>query len=803
MQTLFQDLRYGARMLWKQPGFTLIAVITLALGIGGNTAIFSVVNTVLLRPLPYEDPDRLVVIQETRLPQFPQFSVAPGNFLDWQKQQTTFTQIEAYTGIPFNLTGMAEPERLRGVRMTAGLLPMLGVKPALGRDFLAEEDQPGKNNAVILSHDLWERRFGGDPNVIGRTLTLNGFSRTVIGIMPASMKFPSPEVQIWSLMAFSDQERQNHGGHYISVLGRLKPGTAIEQALAEMKAIAGRLEQQFPGSNTGWSVKLTKLHELTVGDARPALLMLFGAVTLVLLIACADVANLLLARAASRQKEVTIRSALGAGRLRLMRQLLTESMVLALIGGLVGLLIAQLGTSLLPRLAPDAIPRIQEIGIDGRALYFTLAITLLTGVIFGIAPAWQAARPDLNETLKEGGRGGTAGRRGRRLRKLLIVAEVALALVLLLGSGLLIKSFWRLLQVNPGFNTSNALTVGIDLPGRKYGENHQRSAFYNQLTQSLSTLPGVVAVGATQSMPIAGDYILGFVIQGRPPANPGESRSTNYYAVTPDYFKAMGITLIRGRLFTEREGPDAPRVALINETMAKRYFPNEDPLGKRIHVTNGPETFREIIGIVGDVKQYGLESETPVQTYVSFLQEPFFNSMNLVVRTSGDPLRLSEAVRGAVLNIDKDQPVARIRTLERIVTDSVADRRFSMLLLGLFAAVALILALVGLYGVMSYVVTQQTHEIGIRIALGAAVGDVLKLVIRQGMILVVSGVVIGLSASYALTRLMRNLLYGVGANDPLTYVVVVLLLVSVALLACWIPARRATKVDPLVALRYE
>jgi putative ABC transport system permease protein len=790
-------------MLLKQPGFTLIAIFTLALGIGGNTAIFSIVNAVLLRPLPYEDPDRLVVLQETKLPQFPSFSIAPGNFLDWQSQQTTFTQMEAYTGSGFNLTGLGEPERLRGARVTSGLFKMLGIKPAQGRDFLTEEDQPGRNNVVILSHDLWQRRFGGDSNVIGQTLTLNGQSLTVIGITPPSAKFPDPTTDLWTTMAFSERDRQNHGGHYISALGRLKPGVGIEQALAELKTIAARLEQQYPGSNAGWSVKLTPLFEYNVGDSRPALLILLGAVTFVLLIACADVANLLLARAASRQKEVAVRTALGARRLRIVRQLLTESLLLSFIGGVVGLLLAIWGTYLLPRFAPEDLPRIQEVGIDGRALGFTLAITVLTGVIFGLAPAWQASRPDLNETLKEGGRSGGTGAGGQQIRSLLVISEVALALVLLFGAGLLIKSFWRLQQVNPGFNAKNALVARIDLPGRKYSENNQRTTFYNQLIQSLSTLPGVQAAGATQSLPITGDYILGYRIQGRPPLPPGESRSTNYYSVTPDYFKAMGIKPIRGRLFTERDGPDTPRVALINETMAKREFPGEDPIGKRIHVTNGPETFREIVGIVGDVKQYGLDRDTPLQTYVSYSQEPFFNSMSLVLRTAGDPAELSAAFRSQVSSIDKEQPVATIRTLERIVSDSVASQRFSMMLLGVFAAVALILAAIGLYGVMAYAVTQQTREIGIRMALGAQAGDMLKLVIRKGMMLVVIGVGIGIAASFVLTRLMRTLLFGVTATDPMTFAAVVLLLLGIALLACYLPARRATKVDPMVALRYE
>ncbi|MEK6410078.1 MAG: ABC transporter permease [Acidobacteriota bacterium] len=801
METLLQDLRYGIRMLLKNPGFAVVAVIALALGIGANAAIFSVVNTVLLRPIPYEDPDRLMVVREKKPPQFPEFSVSPGNFLDWQKQNTVFEKLVAINGTAFILVGEgAEPERLRGARVSAGLFEMLGVSPVNGRTFLEEEDQPGRENVVILGNGLWKRRFAADPNVIGQAITLSGISYTVIGVMPAGFGFPDRETDLWAPVAFTARDAQAHGSHFLSVIGRLKPGATAAQARTDMNAIAGRLAEQYQDTNAGWGISVFPMQEYDVRDIKPALLVLLGAVALVLLIACANVANLLLARSTVRQKEIAIRAALGASRWRVARQLLTESVLLALAGGAVGLLLAQWGIGSLLALAPQDLPRVKDVTLDAGVLGFTLLVTLLTGVIFGLVPALQASNPNLNETLKEGGRGTTGGH--HRVRGALVVTEVALALLLLVGAGLLIRSFYRLQQVNPGFNSSNALAVTVSLPGRKYSQNDQRSAFFTQLIEKVSALPGVVAVGASQSLPIQGDYLLGFKIQGRPPDAPGEDPSTNYYAVTPDYFKAMGIPLLRGRVFTEQDKKDAPRVVVINEEMAKRYFPDQDPIGQRIHVTQGPEVFREIVGIVGGVKQYGLAQPTTLQTYEPYLQMPF-SGMTLVVRAEGNLAPLGGAIRSQVLAIDKEQPVSRIRPLEQLVSESVATQRFSMLLLGIFAAVALILSIVGLYGVMSYSVTQRTHEIGIRAALGAQRTDVLKLVVGQGMILALTGVGIGLAAAFALTRLMATLLFGIGATDPLTFVAIPAVLTGVALAACFVPARRATKVDPIIALRYE
>ncbi|MFY9553402.1 MAG: ABC transporter permease [Blastocatellia bacterium] len=801
MNTLLQDLRYGIRMLLKNPGFALVAVIALALGIGANAAIFSVVNTVLLRPAPYEDPDRLMVLTENKPPKFPEFSVSPGNFLDWQKQNTVFEKLTAINGAAFILVGEgAEPERIRGARVSAGLFDMLGVNPIHGRTFLEEEDQPGHENVVILSTALWKRRFAADPNVISQPITLSGTSYTVIGIMPPSFGFPDRETDLWTPVAFTARDAQAHGSHYLSTIGRLKPGVTTEQARTEMNAIALRLSEQYPDTNAGWGINILPMQEHAVRDIKPALLMLLGAVGLVLLIACANVANLLLARATSRQKEIAIRTALGASRGRVARQLLTESVLLALIGGAVGVLLAQWGIGSLLALAPQDLPRVKEVTLDVSVLGFTLLVTLVTGVIFGLVPALQSSRPNLNETLKEGGRGTTGGH--HRVRAGLVITEVAMALVLLIGAGLLIRSFYRLQQVNPGFNASRALAVTVSLPGRKYPQPEQRSAFFTQLIEKISALPGVVAVGASQTLPIQGDYVLGFIIQGRPPYAPGQDPSTNYYAVSPDYFKSMGIPLLRGRVFTDQDRAGTTRVAIINEEMAKKYFPDEDPIGKRIHVTQGPETFREIVGIVGDVKQYGLAQPTTLQTYEPYLQVPF-SAMTLVVRADGNPAPLGGAIRSEVLAVDKEQPISRIRPLEQVVSESVSNQRFSMLLLGIFAGVALILAAVGLYGVMSYSVTQRTHEIGIRAALGAQQKDVLKLVVGQGMILALSGVGIGLVAAFALTRVIAKLLFGIGATDPLTFVVIPAILTVVALVACFVPARRATKVDPMIALRYE
>jgi putative ABC transport system permease protein len=804
METLLKDVRYSVRMLVRNPAFTLVSVLALALGIGANVAIFSVVNGVLLRPLPFKEPDRLMMIRETKLPVFPEFSVAPGNFLDWKKQNTVFEHLAAFQGTSFNLIGSGEPERLRGMFVTEGFFSMLGAQPQLGRDFLPEEDQPGHNKVAILSHGLWQRRFGGDPKVLNQPITLSGESYTVIGVMPASFRIEGRDLDLWTPMALTAAQATQHGGHYIVAVGRLKPGVTVDQAGSEMRTIAERLAQQYPDSNTGWSVTVVPLLEYSVKSIKPALLLLLVAVAFVLLIACANVANLLLARAVGRQKEMATRTALGASRWRIVRQLLTESLLLSSMGGALGLLLAKWGMDLLLTLAPPELPRISSVSIDGRALAFTVALTFLTGIIFGLVPALQASRPNLNETLKDAGRGSTEGSRRQLIRHTLVVMEVAAALVLLVGAGLMIKSFWRLQKVDPGFNPKNALAVSVQLPQTKYKEENEQAAFFGHLIEKVATLPGVEAVGAGSVIPLSdNDFVLAFEIDGRPPLSPGTTQSTNYYSVSADYFKAMGIPLRRGRVLANTDTKDAPHVAVINETMARKMFPNEDPIGKRITFgsRDKPDWF-EIVGIVGDVKHYGLDQETTMQTYEPYTQQtlPY---MTLVVRTSGDPTSLSAAIRSDVLSLDKEQPVSSIKTLNDLFSTSIAQQQFSMLLLGVFAAVALALAAVGIYGVLSYAVTQRTHEIGIRMALGAGRRDVLWLVVGKGMLLTVIGVAGGLLAAFGLTRLMATLLFGVTATDAATFASVASALFVVALLACYIPALRATKVDPLVALRYE
>jgi putative ABC transport system permease protein len=802
MEVIFKDMRYALRMLIKSPGFAAVAVLTLAIGIGANTAIFSVVNSVLLRPLPFRDPDRLVMLYEnnqtkghTRVP------VAAPNYIDWRNQNQIFEQMAANWVTSFNLASGGDPERLRGARVSAGFFEMLGVQPIRGRVFSAEEDQPGRDNVVLASYGLWQRRFGADPGIIGKTVKLNGQDYTLIGVMPHGFQFPE-QAELWTPAAFNNDSLSNRGGHFIYVLGRLKQGATLGQAQGEMATIARRLEQQYPDFNEGWGVDIVPLHEMLVGDMKQTLLVLLAAVGFVLLIACSNVANLLLARATSRHKEIAIRSALGATRLHLIRQLLTESLMLALLGGGLGLLLALWGVDLLVSINPDNIPRIQEIGVDRWVLGFTLLLSVFTGLAFGLVPAIQSSRLDLTESLKDSGRNLTASAR-HRVRSLLVITEVALALVLLIGAGLMIKSFYGLLQVRPGFNPEKLLTMEISLRGTNYSESDKRAEFFRNVLERVKNQPGVESAGVTASLPLSrNEHMYGLIMEGQSNTASATLPTSSYAAVSADYFSTMGIPLVKGRYFTEQDNKSGRRVAIINEALARRYFPNEDPIGKRLEITNGPPAQREIVGVVGDVKQSGLDKDVTAQIYEPYLQQPY-STMSLVVRGSGSPASLTGAVRSQVQVVDRDQPISNIKTMEQLVADSVAQPRLSMFLLGIFAAVALLLSAVGIYGVMSYSVFQRTHEIGIRMALGAQARDVLRMIVGQGMSLALIGVGLGLTAAFVLMRIMSSLLYQVSATDPSTFVAISFLLTGVAFLACYIPARRATRVDPMIALRNE
>jgi putative ABC transport system permease protein len=798
---MFSDLRYAFRQLTRNPGFAAIAILTLALGIGACTAIFSVVNGVLLQPLDYPHSSQIIAIRETNVPKFPEFAVSPPNYLDWVKQTKSWQYLAAYTGAQINLTGEGEPQRLIGVKATAQYFNVYGIQPALGRWFVPEEDADGKNHVVVVSYPFWQRVFGGERNVVGRSIRLDGESYTVIGVTPPHFGQAS-KVDAWIPMGFKPEEINGdaRGGHYLSVIGRLRPGVTLEQAKAELQLLAAQLARQYPDSNKGWGVMMARLLDYGVRDVRAVLYTLLAAVGCVLLIACANIANLLLARATARHREISIRSALGASRLRLVRQLLTESVLLALAGGAAGLILARWGLDLLLALAPSTLPRTGEIQVNSAVLIFTLLLSLLTGVIFGIAPALLVAHTDVQEGLKQGARGTTDGR--GRLRGALVITEVAFALVLLGGAGLLARSFLRLTSVDPGFVPEHATVLRLALPEKKYEKPGQQLAFADSLLARVRALPGVKAAGLTHSLPLISDWVLGFKIEGRPEIPPSDLPSTNYYSVTPDYFPAMGIRLLRGRLFNSHDDLHAPRVAIINETLARQFFPNEDPLGKRLLVTNGPDVWRQIVGIVADIKQYGVDKETTSQTYELYAQSPF-RSLNVVLRTEGSPASLAGALRPAVYATDKDQPVGAIQPLEEILGATMARQRFGTLLLAVFSVVALVIAAVGIYGVMAYSVVQRTGEFGIRMALGAQRSDVLRLVLSSAFKLVGLGLLIGFGATILTSRVMGSMLFQTSAHDPLTFTLTILLLAAVGLAACLLPARRATQVNPIEALRTE
>jgi putative ABC transport system permease protein len=800
---MYNDLRYAVRQLLKNPGFTAVAVLTLALGIGANTAIFSIVNAVLLRPFPYQAPERLVIIQE-RGSAGNGFSPSYPNFVDWRAQNTVFDSISAVRGNEsFNFTGAGEPERLQGRLVSAEFFSTLRIKPLVGRDFLAEEDRLGAAPAVILSYGFWQRRFGADPAILGKQLTLNNQSFTVVGIIPANFQFGA-EADVTVPIGLQAERFRNRGSDPgTGVVARLKPNVSEQQGETDLNLVAARLEQQYPTTNKGRRVLLTPLHESIVGNVRQPLLILLGAVGLVLLIACANVANLLLVRSSARQKEMAVRVALGASRATLIRQLLTESVLLAALGAALGILLALWGMNLIASQLPDGVPRLQEAQVDAPVLVFSLAVSLLTGLLFGLAPALQASHPNLTEGLKEGDRG-SSGRR-QRLRSVLVVAEVTLTLTLLVGAGLLIQSFRRVLEVDPGFKPQNLLTMQVSVNNP---DGQQVANFFGQLQQNVRRLPGVKSVAVSNGIPFGSTNFPPFLIEGR--LETENKPSGLRYHVSPTYFQTMGIELIKGRLFTAEDTPATPQVVIIDEVLAQRYFPNEDPLGQRLKASADAPGI-EIVGIVRHAEPYSLDAQgpAPAQFYLNFNQIPaerlpgYVRRINLLTRTEVEPLSLASAVRGQVTALNKDQAVFNLRTMEQAVAQSVAARRFSMLLLTVFAVVALALASVGLYGIMSYSVAQRAREIGIRMALGAQARDVLALVVKQGMRLALLGVAIGLPASLALTQLMKTLLFGVSATDPMTFTGIALLLTVAALLACWLPAQRATKVDPMEALRYE
>jgi putative ABC transport system permease protein len=801
------DLRYAIRQQRKNPAFTIVAIITLALGIGANTAIFSVVNTILLQPLPYKDPERLVLVWEENAKQgYPTDTPTAANFGDWRDQNQLFEGMAAMAPDSFNLTGSGDPERLEGRRVSASFFPLLGVDPHIGRAFTAAEDQPNSGHVVLLSYGLWQRRFGGDAGVVGKTLNLNGAGYTVVGVMPPRFQFPTPDDEVWVPIAFTQEQAADRNSHYLKVLGRLKPGVTLAQAQAEMSTIATRLQQQYPKTNTDLGAVITPLHEQIVGDIKPALLILLGAVGLVLLIACANVANLLLARAAVRQKEIAVRVALGARRRRLIRQFLTENVLLSTLGGLVGLAIAYGGLVVLKSFIPENISQARAISIDYKVLGFTLLVSVATGLVFGLAPAIQAVRFNQIETLKEGGRDAATGGSGKRLRSLLVMAEVAISLVLLIGAGLLINSFLRLRNVDPGFRAENLLTMKIVLPEPKYEKWKMRSTFYSDLIQRVQSLPGVKSAAVTTNLPLYSQgNSIGVSIEGKPEPPPGQELIVTTRIISNGYLDTMSIPLLKGRQLTDQDTDNSQNVAVVSETMARRFWPGEEVVGKRVSIgkVRSQEDWIQVIGVAKDVRQFELNDDPKPQMYLTYRQFGFFDAQDLVVKTDVDPASMASAVRKAVWEIDKDQPISNIRTMETILAESIARQRFSMLLLAIFAGVALVLAAVGIYGVMSYSVAQRTHEIGIRMALGAQTMTVLKLAIGYGLKLVLAGIAIGLIAAFALTRVMSTLLFGVTATDPTTFALISLLLIAVAAIASYIPARRATRVNPIIALRYE
>ena len=806
MQTLWQDVRYGFRTLVKSPGFTVFAVAVLALGIAANTAIFSLADAVLLRPLPYRDASGLVMVwEDASFVGFPHNTPAPGNFSDWKAQNHVFEDMAAIRETSFNLTGDSGPEELPAHRVTANLFSVLGARPALGRAFLPEDDRPGAAHVVLLSRGLWLRRFGADPQIVGREIPLDGATYTVVGVMPRGFQFPDRETEMWVPVQMNSQELTNHDSHYLNVVARLKPGVTLSQANADLAVIAERLARQYPGSNANLGAFATSLRAELAGNLRLAILVLLGAVGFVLLIACANVANLQLARAAGRQRELALRMALGASQSRIIWQLLIESVLLASLAGGLGLLLSVWGMAFLKRLIPTGIPQAAGTALDARVLGFTLLVSVATGVLFGIAPALRVRRLSLNESLKQGGRT-SAGLSGGRTRDALVVAEVALALMLLTGAGLMIESFAKLRKLDPGFQAEHVLALRTPLPKPRYADFAKRSAFYDQVLERVSHLSGVVSAGCTTWLPLTNrGGASGITIEGRPQHPPGESDVPNTRMISKDYFRTLDVPLKQGRMFDDRDGAQTPLVAVINETAAWQFWPSENPLGKRFKFGDyaNHEPWITIVGVVGDVHQMGLDVPARAEIYLPYQQQDSFEPGYLAVKTAGDPMQLAQAVREQVWAVDKEQPVSGVMPLQELLDEELSPRQTQADVLGAFAGLALLLASLGIYAVLSFRVAQRTQEIGVRMALGAQRGDVLQMVLRQGLKLTLLGIAVGLAGALALSRVLAHLLYGVSATDPATFAGVAALLVAVALLACYIPARRAMRVDPMVALRYE
>jgi putative ABC transport system permease protein len=808
MFRVVQDVRYAFRLLAKSPGFTAIAILTLALGIGANTAIFTVVNAVLLRPLPFQDPSRLVLVAEKS--PYPTISTSYQNWLDWRDQSHSFESVEAIRPSTIALTGGGQPERLTSQNMTAGIFPLLGVKAILGRTFLPEEDRSGGNPVVLISYGLWQRRFGGSREIIGENIDLDSQPYTVVGVLPSGFQLMFPADICLPFMPWArtlPDDRNWHPG--IFAIARLKPGVTREQARSEMVGLTKRLEQQYPLYNTGVSANIVGIQDQMVQNVRPALLLLLGAVAAVLLIACVNVANLLLARAASRSREVAIRTAMGASRGRIIRQLLTESVLLSLSGGLLGILMAVDALGPLVKLASGSVPKVVTIALDYRVLIFTLAVSVLTGVFFGIAPALGTTKLDLRETLNEGSRGSTAGPGQHRMRGFLVAAEIAAAMLLLIGSGLLLRSFERLQEVPPGFQPDHLLAADLPLSLNAYAKPEQRFEFFDRLVERSQALPGVRSAAAASSLPVSsGGGAIHFNIYGRPPKSPHEFTAAGYFTVTPHYFETISVPLLQGRFLAASDTEKAPAVVVINATMARTYWPNESPLGKRMQLGALPENevpWMEVVGVVGDVLQ-NLGNSPAAEMYLPYRQAdallPVFQ-LSLVIRTVTEPHAAVSALRSAVAEIDPNQPLVNMRSMEENISTNVAQPRFRAWLIGIFAVLALVLAAVGVYGVMSYTVTLRTGEIGVRVTMGAQPLDVFRIIVGEGLRLALLGVGVGLVTALALARLLRGFLFGISAYDPLTFIGVSVILTVVAVAACYFPARRATLVDPLVALRYE